>query len=210
MTQTSEDLRDTSFAGWAHRIGRHLANIRDQRGISAQELAGLTDDLECPVSRSTIANLESGRKTSVSVVEVTVLAAALNIAPIRLLFDVAGPDIELLPTKRSGAVRAANWFSGLAPAPGRSENEHPRETYAGPLAVARAYDSAIKALLDYGAARSAEPSRAEEILDLEAQLFDALMARFNAARLAMKAAGLTEPELGPKVHLYLMAQQEDA
>ena len=53
---------------------------------SAQWLANQTKELGHEVTRSVIADLENGRRRYVTIAELTVLAYALNTAPIALLF----------------------------------------------------------------------------------------------------------------------------
>ena len=56
--------------------------------MSVQKLADRTAELGMPIPRSVLANLESGRRDTVSVAEVLVLAAALDVAPVELICPV--------------------------------------------------------------------------------------------------------------------------
>jgi transcriptional regulator with XRE-family HTH domain len=64
------------------------------------------------IPRTTIANIESGRRESVSVQEIAVLAAALDIPPTLLVFDPASDDVELLPGRSESGIMASEWWSG--------------------------------------------------------------------------------------------------
>jgi len=80
---------------------------------SAQWLADETERLGYPISRAAIANYESGRKKSLDIAELLVLAAALQIPPLTLLFPQL-PDgpVEVLPAIETTSWDAAAWFSG--------------------------------------------------------------------------------------------------
>lgn len=63
-----------------------------------QQLADRTAELGMPIPRSVLANLESGRRETVSAAEVVILAAALDIAPIELISPVGfDQQVEMLP-----------------------------------------------------------------------------------------------------------------
>ena len=82
------------------RIAEAIKRGRGRR-MTGHELADATARLGYPITRSQIANYESGRKQGLDVVELLVIAAALDVAPLELLFpgepessgaDVARPD----------------------------------------------------------------------------------------------------------------------
>lgn len=106
----------TQQEGWGgvlhQRIAAAIRNAREGR-MSAQELADETARLSYPVSRSQIANYESGRKQSLDVADLLVLAAALNIPPGLLLFPgYPVGEVEFLPGRSADAKAALDWFSG--------------------------------------------------------------------------------------------------
>ncbi|EIC65344.1 hypothetical protein D2E97_16225 [Mycobacteroides abscessus] len=106
-------------ATWAEEQAAAVAAaIRTLRGKrSAQWLSGRTAELGHEVTRSIITDLENGRRKYVSMSETVVLAAALSVPPIALLFpppysgdtDVV---IDLLPDFPCTKVDAIQWFSG--------------------------------------------------------------------------------------------------
>jgi hypothetical protein len=66
-----------------------------------------------PIPRSVLANLESGRRDTVSVAEVLVLAAALDIAPIDLICPVEfDKQTKMLPGRAIDPLSAMRWFTG--------------------------------------------------------------------------------------------------
>jgi hypothetical protein len=102
---------------WAEKLIRNvgLAIKKARRGgKSAKRLSEETAALGYRVSPTVIAKLDAGHRGSVlSVAELLVLAAALNIPPALLLFP-GYPDgeVEFLPGRNADAYRAVNWFSG--------------------------------------------------------------------------------------------------
>lgn len=109
------------------RIGAGMKTARGSR--SAKWLSDRTAELGFRVSPTVIAKLDAGHRGSVlSVAELLVLAAALDIAPIALLYPAltktsnAGKDVfvpggyeqqvELLPGVPWTEIEAAEWFSG--------------------------------------------------------------------------------------------------
>ena len=81
--------------------------------MSAQQLADRTAGLGAPIPRSVLANLESGRRTTVGAAEVAVLAAALDVAPIELIYPVGfEAETEILPGRRMDPLEAVRWFCG--------------------------------------------------------------------------------------------------
>ena len=66
-----------------------------------------------PIPRSVLANLESGRRDTVSVAEVLVLAASLDVAPIELICPVGfDKEAEMLPGRMMDPLYAMRWFTG--------------------------------------------------------------------------------------------------
>jgi len=108
----------TQDEGWSEglhaRIAQAIRNARHARSMSAQQLADEIEYLGCyPISRSQIANYESGRKQGLDVTELMTLAAALRVPPVTLLFGGA-PDelVESLPGEKATSVATLAWFIG--------------------------------------------------------------------------------------------------
>jgi transcriptional regulator with XRE-family HTH domain len=92
---------------------------RRAKGLSAQQLADATLPLGFPIPRNTITNLENGRKESVSVQVITILARALGVPPIALLFDSESMQCEVFPGQLGSGFQAREWFVGRIPRVGR-------------------------------------------------------------------------------------------
>ena len=76
-----------------------------------QKLADRTDELGMPIQRSVLANFESGRRETVSVAELIILARALEVAPLELLIPAGG--VEMTPGVTWSPQDASQWFSHL-------------------------------------------------------------------------------------------------
>jgi len=100
------------WSGTIHqRIAEAIRRAREAQKLSAQQLADETQRLGYPITRSQIANYESGRKRRLDVAEITVLAAALNTSPVALLYP--GPydkEIEVLPGVLTTELKRCNGF----------------------------------------------------------------------------------------------------
>lgn len=93
------------------QIGAEVKRLRGKR--SAQHVANRTAELGYPIGRATISELEVGRRKSISVAELFVLAAALEVSPIVLLFPgLPDADVEVLPNDVHDAWQCAEWTAG--------------------------------------------------------------------------------------------------
>jgi transcriptional regulator with XRE-family HTH domain len=102
----------------ARDIGRRVAYYRNRADLTAVMLSARCAELGLPLDRGTIAKLETGHRNSVTVDEVYVLAAALGVPPVLLLFGVGTEEpAEILPGKQVPAFRGAQWFTGEGPMP---------------------------------------------------------------------------------------------
>lgn len=108
-------------AEWAERVDRTVAQEirrhRLARGMSAQQLADACERLGFSIPRTVISNIENGRRGKLSLAEVTVLAAALEVPPTVLVFPVGYADqVEYLPGQRLTPLEAADrWHGDPAP-----------------------------------------------------------------------------------------------
>ncbi|MDH3021540.1 helix-turn-helix transcriptional regulator [Gordonia alkanivorans] len=94
----------------------------ERRKMSAQELSDKTAQIGMRVSRPRIAALEGGKRGGdISVPELLVLARALGVPPLGLLYPgVPGELVEALPVSEgvpaeTTSIAAAQWFSGERP-----------------------------------------------------------------------------------------------
>lgn len=107
--------------GWSERLVKVIAGEvrrhRLARDLSAQQLADRCAELGHPIPRSVLANLESGRRETITVPELLVLARALEVPPVLLLFPLGRVEqMEVLPGRDVATWPALLWFTGEYPA----------------------------------------------------------------------------------------------
>lgn len=108
-----------SQSDWPARIAKVIAGevkrYRHERGLSAQQLAERCAALGAEFPRAVLANLETGRRETVSVAEVLVLAQALDISPMLLIVPLGRhATAEILPDVEMQAWDATRWIGGTA------------------------------------------------------------------------------------------------
>ncbi|MEU3667578.1 helix-turn-helix domain-containing protein [Streptomyces virginiae] len=109
--------------GWAQYctmlVALGVKRVRAERKMSAQQLSDRCAELGMPIARSVLANLESGRRSSISLPEVLILARALRVSPIALCFPVGYVATYVAtPFETVDTWAAVKWFTGEAPFPG--------------------------------------------------------------------------------------------
>ncbi|MCZ9344665.1 helix-turn-helix transcriptional regulator, partial [Streptomyces sp. TRM76130] len=70
------------------RVGGAIAEARKRRGLTAQGLADATRAAGYAIDRSVIAKIEKGLRQSISVAELVVIARALGVPPVLLLYPL--------------------------------------------------------------------------------------------------------------------------
>ena len=92
-------------------MAQEVRRLREPR--SAQWLSDRTRKLGYCVTRSVIADLENGRRRYVTTAELCVLAWALKVPPIQLLYpDLPDGTVEIVPDVDKPSIEAVMWFSG--------------------------------------------------------------------------------------------------
>jgi hypothetical protein len=107
----------TKSEDWAaEQAQRIAATVRKLRGKrSGLWLSDETAKAGHRISRTSISELESGKRKSVTTAELCLLAWALKVAPIRLLYpDLPDGPVEVVPGVTVPSIKAAKWFSGEA------------------------------------------------------------------------------------------------
>lgn len=119
MEQSSEE-QSTQKTGkeWAlsrsAQFGEAVARARKKMGLTAVELSNRTREIGYPITRATIAKIESNsRSGKFDVSEVVTLATALEIAPLDLIFP-GHPDmkIQVVPRAELSSEEAWGWAWG--------------------------------------------------------------------------------------------------
>ncbi|HBF84494.1 MAG TPA: transcriptional regulator [Streptomyces sp.] len=108
------DQWPTAFTG---RIARRLRDSRKAAGLTMAEVAQGCAERGLPeFTEHSMKNLESGRKTSITVAEVVVLADVLGVPPVTLLFPLgSSATVEVLPGREVSTWDAVAWFTGESP-----------------------------------------------------------------------------------------------
>ncbi|MFB7614252.1 helix-turn-helix domain-containing protein [Kitasatospora sp. NPDC056181] len=102
---------------WATQITKaviaEVQKLRKELGMTARDLADACEELGHPIPRNVIANWESGRRLTLTVPEVLVLAQALDTPPAALVFPLAGTsNVAYLPFESASRAEAFAWFTG--------------------------------------------------------------------------------------------------
>lgn len=140
MPQTDEGAKAWQLE-WSERIGRAVQTRRKELGLTGEQLAKRTRALGYPISRVAIGKIESnGRTGKMDVAEVAVLAAALNIPPVMLLYPgLPHARYRDLPYSEHTALDALLWHTGEALGYNGFDSSDPAatQTAAQPLNLAR-------------------------------------------------------------------------
>jgi transcriptional regulator with XRE-family HTH domain len=112
---------DESAKEWqkdlALRVGAKVQARRKELGLTALALAERTGELGYPISRVAVGKIETGhREGKLDLAELVVLAAALGMPPVMLVYpDLPHGSVEVLPGRECDAIDALAWFSGDSP-----------------------------------------------------------------------------------------------
>lgn len=125
----------TQNAKWTEGLHRRIAKAikgARQGRLTGQQLADHTEQLGYPITRSQIANYESGRKQSLDVAELLVLAAGLGVPPVALLFpNLPDGDVEVLPGQVMSSADVMRWFTG------ENDSSEPQSDLGGLITLTR-------------------------------------------------------------------------
>lgn len=202
----------------AAQIGARVARFRKQprngRPMSTQTLADRMTALGHPMDRTVLVKLEKGGRQSVTVAELVVLAKALGVPPIALIYSPGWEDeAEALPGHTVPVWNAMKWFAGEQPLanPGGEgvapeELRELREDRAG-LESYRWHDQYVADWrADHAAAEKAREQAEKAATDTERaalldqaktreQLAETRLAPLHAARSRLREHGMRLPEL---------------
>lgn len=109
----NSELEEDWSAQLVRRVGKAVKDARGE-GRSAKWLAERTAEFGYPVSATVIAKLDSGhRGAHLQVAELIVLAAALGVPPVTLLYPQM-PDgaVDVIPGVTTSGIEAVRWFGG--------------------------------------------------------------------------------------------------
>lgn len=200
------------------RIAAQIRTARTAAGLTVAQTADACAALGVPVPKTTITNLELGRRASVDLAEFLVLARALDVPPITLLFPLGETaTVELLPGQPVSPWEALTWFTGEAhadaPAPEGSA-QHLLDTFrAHSDAVATAAASTRLAKeRRRKATATTDPTRRTALLEA-ATSYEELATEdrreLHTMRRRMSGLGLVPPPL-PKALAFVDDMADDA
>ncbi|PCG88019.1 transcriptional regulator [Streptomyces sp. WZ.A104] len=119
------DQWSTAFTG---RIAQRLREARKAAGLTMAEVAQGCAARGLPeLTEHSMKNLESGRKTSITVADIAVLADVLSVPPVTLLFPLGSSStVEVLPGRTVSTWDAVAWFTGESPLDATAPEKSPR------------------------------------------------------------------------------------
>ncbi|HEX2301813.1 MAG TPA: helix-turn-helix transcriptional regulator [Pseudonocardiaceae bacterium] len=205
-----------SDAAWPLRvtslIGGQIKRHRQGR-ITARELADRCEQLGHRVETQVIANMEAGRRTNVSAAELIVLAEALDVPTVALLFPVGEvAEVEALPGDMRDTWDALRRFTGEPPQtfPSRERSEVWRAA-SEPLRLYRQHQRLLSDLDEsdrrksqaltakLGLGTESEREAADKVLDAESWAVRHVEARIKDLRQRMRDQGITPPPLSERL-----------
>ncbi|MGW1431863.1 helix-turn-helix domain-containing protein [Streptomyces sp. NPDC002431] len=185
-------------------VAREVRRRRKELHWSAQDLADKCADIGHPIPRNVIANMESGRRSNLPLVDVMILAEALNTPPICLIYPVGYvDDIQQLPLQSpTSALNALRWFTGEEGALGADDDllRYFRAHHAAEeeLAHARFDENYAR----YNAETAPNADRKAEALRAQAraaETADDAEGRLRRIRAFIREEGVTPPWLVPSL-----------
>jgi transcriptional regulator with XRE-family HTH domain len=109
-----ENIGDAWHRATAERVGKAVARFRKDAHLTAQQLAERCKELGAPIHRTTITKIEGGR-SRFDLGEWLILAAALNVPPVVLLYpDMPDGQVEIIPGETDASFVALGWVTGQA------------------------------------------------------------------------------------------------
>jgi transcriptional regulator with XRE-family HTH domain len=193
--------------GWQERLTRVMAGqirrYRDARGLSGQQLSERCAALGAPIHRSVIANLENGRRPNVSITELLVLAAALDVPPLLLVLPVGRQDdVEILPGQEVTTAQAVMWLSGQGDLHLTPAGADVLWNDAGLVPLVIEHERLVDDL------QEDRKAIGQSATDEDIKLWQGMKRRIQETRSHLRQLGLTPPPLPPE--LAYLDDQESA
>lgn len=95
------------------RVAEEMRAARKAADLTVAEAADACAALGLPVPKTTITNLEIGRRSSVDLAEFLVLAEVYGVPPVSLLFPLGkAASVAVLPGREMSTWDAVAWFTG--------------------------------------------------------------------------------------------------
>jgi transcriptional regulator with XRE-family HTH domain len=195
-------------------VAGEVRRRRKELGWSAQDLADKCEEIGHPIPRNVIANMESGRRSNLPLVDVMILAKALNTPPICLVYPVGYvDDVQRLPLQHpTSSLNALRWFTGEDTELGADDDM---------LRYFRAHHAAEKRLRSargdeeyarYHAKTAPNADRKADALRTQARAAEAAddaESRLRRIRAFIQEAGVTPPYLAPDLAAAIDSHETD-
>jgi transcriptional regulator with XRE-family HTH domain len=185
-------------------VAAEVRRRRKELRMSAQDLADRCEEIGHPIPRNVIANMESGRRASLPLVDVLVLAEALRTYPICLLYPVGYVDrVQRLPLQHSDPTwDAMRWFTGDSEDFGMEDDM--LRSFRAHVSHQRAALAALKSERHERWKAETAPNQAEreEAVLAQADYAERLLEakyRLRSARAFIREDGGTPPHLPPEL-----------
>jgi transcriptional regulator with XRE-family HTH domain len=163
------------------RIAEQIRHYRGER--SGQWLADRTKALGHPISKTMLWDIEQGKRKSIGVPDLLVLARALEVPPTLLLFP-SPPDteVEFLPGEALPAALAEQWFTGeiQVASPEPEEQGEPSHGVFGATSLPRYSHALVNARYKW-----AQEERGAQLAAERGATQEEMQARLNLAELAV-------------------------
>ncbi|MEU6017782.1 helix-turn-helix domain-containing protein [Streptomyces sp. NPDC047515] len=152
------------------RVAEQMRRARKAAGLTVAEAAEACASLGLAVPKTTITNLETGRRSSIDLAEFLVLAEAYQVPPVSLLFPL-GTDasVAVLPGREVPTWEAVSWFTGETPL----DKPAPEGSARDVLDTYRAHSDSVTTAL--ASTRLAKERRRKASITLDATRRDALL-----------------------------------
>jgi transcriptional regulator with XRE-family HTH domain len=101
-------------------IADRVAQLRKERGFTAQRLADELQKLGVDWTRDTVTKFETRRRKLLDVTELLTLATVFEVPPVALLVDPKSPRVQVTPKVEVPLLNALWWLQGLDVLPGQT------------------------------------------------------------------------------------------
>ncbi|QDO51639.1 helix-turn-helix transcriptional regulator [Streptomyces sp. RLB3-5] len=152
------------------RVAEQIRRARKAAGLTVAEAADACAALGLAVPKTTITNLETGRRSSIDLAEFLVLAEVCKVPPISLLFPLgAEASVAVLPDREVSTWEAVAWFTGETSLDKPAPEGSPRDV----LDTFRAHSDAVATAL--ASTRLAKDRRRKASITLDSARREALL-----------------------------------
>jgi transcriptional regulator with XRE-family HTH domain len=184
-------------------IAMRVKELRKARGLSAEGLAEYMRKAGVPWRREVVANLEVGRRASVSVTELLALSVVLSVPPLSLLMSPDAEEMPYVPMDSVDAYRGLLWLLAETPL---DVDSGAWQDATHPIRLVRRHHEelgrlrnalAVLAITERWAAEGREA--ANKRLDLDRLNVKHGADQLRQVRREMRARGMYIPEIVPEI-----------